>query len=327
MKRISFLLTTLATLSLSAQEVQLVTTQVDNGGLVPGTTYRVYAQVPSADYSVHAVYGWDENPIVIQSTAPFYQHPYAGNTAREVIDAVFSSAPEMAYDSWVTIGAENSTGNELWDVNIDFDAFNNGTELVIPDGSWFLIPTGEQTKPDASGLVLLMQYTTTGNVNGTLNLQGWVGADNTVWKELSISFSTTQLDVIGCTDATAANYDPAATIDSGLCNVAETENPSTPSTPVATADKSEKEWTIFPNPVMHGQINIQFNDALTPAEGNSVVVSIFELSGKLVMRKDIGSEEIIGGNRIILSTDLAAGSYQVAVQQGEKAQAQTIIVQ
>lgn len=325
MKKVTLLIAALATLSVSAQEVELVVEQVDNGGVVDGHTFRLYAQMPTADHSLHAVFGGDENPIHIEATAPFYQHPYGGNTSRDVSEQAMGVAPELRYDSYLTIGRTGMANNELWEVNIDFDSFNDGAVLDIPDGAWFLIPTSDQTSPEEGDLILLAQFTTAGNVSGTLNLQGWTGPQQ-VWQKIGATFSTNVVDVLGCTDSNAANYNAAATVDDGSCDeVTDEEVPAPPS--ADTVSKKGNDWSIFPNPVMNGQINIQFSDVINPESDEHITISIFEVTGKLVMSEEVGAASVIGGNRIILNADLAAGSYQVAVQQGDVQESQQIIVQ
>lgn len=325
MKKVTLLIAALATFSVTAQEVELVVEQVDNQGLVEGHTFRLYAQMPTTEHTLHAVFGGDENPIHIEATAPFYQHPYGGNTSRDVSEQVMDMAPELRYDSYLTIGRTGMTNNDLWEVNIDFDSFNNGSVLDIPDGAWFLIPTSDQTAPENGDLILLAQFTTTGNVSGTLNLQGWAGPQN-VWQKIGATFSTNVTDVIGCTDSNAANFNAEATVDDGSCEgLADNETPE--AEPVVSTSKKDNEWSIFPNPVINNQINIQFSDVIHPESDEHITISIFEVTGKMVMSKEIGAASIIGGNRIILNADLAAGTYQVAVQQGDMQESQQIIVQ
>ena len=325
MKKVALLASFFASFGLMAQNVQLVVEQVNNQGLVPGNTYRVYAQLPSADHSLHAVFGDTGGGMHIESTAPFYQHPYGGNTAMDVNNAAMSLAPEMAYDSWLTIGKDNGDGNSLWEVGIDFDGFNAGGSLVVPDGAWFLIPTHPQTKEGNNGLILIGQFTTTGVATGIINLQGW-DAQNVAWQARNLSFTTTNSNVLGCTDGDALNFNALATYNNGTCEFAEVVDGNSNTTPVVAPAEEAAKWSIFPNPVFEGQINIQFSQVIDPTRSN-VVINIFDMSGKLVMGKEVKAADVIGGNRIILNADLAAGSYNVSVRHGSTAQSQLIVVQ
>ena len=54
----------------SANNVELVVEAVDNGGLVPGNTYRVYAVLPTAQHSLHAVFAAEEHVLCLLYTSP-----------------------------------------------------------------------------------------------------------------------------------------------------------------------------------------------------------------------------------------------------------------
>jgi hypothetical protein len=58
----------------SATDVQLVVQSVPNNGIVMGNTYRVYAQLASADQSIHAVFADDESQMEIVAQNGFFQH-------------------------------------------------------------------------------------------------------------------------------------------------------------------------------------------------------------------------------------------------------------
>lgn len=326
MKKVALLASFFASFGLMAQNVQLVVEQVNNQGLVPGNTYRVYAQLPSTDHSLHAVFGDSEGGMHIESTAAFYQHPYGGNTAIDINSAMTNLAPELAYDSWLTIGRDNGDGNNLWEVGINFDGFNAGNALDVQDGAWFLIPTHPQTKEGNNGLILIGQFTTTGVATGTINLQGW-DADNKAWQARNLNFVTTNAQVLGCTDSNALNFNAQATYNNGTCEFAENNGTSGTSTsPVVAPSAEPTKWSIFPNPVFEGQINIQFSQVLDPSKDN-VTISIFDMNGKLVQGKELKSADVIGGNRVILNADLAAGSYTVNVRHGSASESQIIVVQ
>jgi len=324
MKKVTLLLAALAVFSVSAQQAELVVESVNNAGIVPGNTYKVYAQLAGNTHSLHAVFATAGDDISIQSTAPFYQHPYGGNTSRDLIEGIVAITPEMAFDSYFTIGKENSNNNEMWEVNIDYSDFNTGNSLHVADGAWFLVPTSEQTRVNDGNLILLMQFTTTGNVNGTLNLQGWEGERNP-WQAIGLQFSTQNVSVLGCTNPQSANFNAAATVDNGTCESAVANTNPTPIT--ASPSKGASGWSIFPNPVLNGQVNIQFSEAINPDSGVNVLISIYEITGKQVFNQEFGAEQILGGNRIILNTDLSTGSYQVSVNQGDVRESQQIIVE
>ncbi len=182
--------------SMQAADVEVVVEAVDNGGIVPGNTYRVYAIMPSADYSLHAVFADTQDQISIETTGAFYQHPYGNYSTLDINPGIVATVPELAYDSWVTIGAEDNQNNNLWSVGAEFDGFAQGQGFSIVDGAWFLIPTDVRTIADAGNKVLLLQLTTDGEATGVLNFQGWK-EDGQTWQERGVTFSTNDAKVLG----------------------------------------------------------------------------------------------------------------------------------
>ena len=82
--------------------------------------------------------------------------------------------------------------------------------------SWFVLPDTEPSAfPDANGQVLIAQLTTTGQVNFLVNLQyrAQNGENPQVLNE-ALVFPDIAL---GCTDASACNYDADAEADDGTC--------------------------------------------------------------------------------------------------------------
>ena len=68
----------------SAQFKGLVVEEIDNKGLVPGKTYRIYAQMEAEGDVVDAIFGDGEDYLEVKSTAPFFQHERGGNSANEL---------------------------------------------------------------------------------------------------------------------------------------------------------------------------------------------------------------------------------------------------
>jgi hypothetical protein len=324
MKKIATLIIALISASsFYAQNAELIVQKIDNGDVVPGETYRIYAQLTDATASLHAVFGDSNGSMIIQSTADFYQHDFGGQTSALVNEAAIAADPALAYDSWVSIGADNANSNNLWDVGIDFLNFKNGSELFIEDGAWFLVPTDAYTMPDQSGLILLAQLTTAGTATGSINMQGWVG-DKEAWQERNVEFTTTNAHTFGCTNGDAENFNPEATFDDGTCEI---EEGGSDITPVALRPEMDSnDWQVFPNPIWENQFNIQFSQVID-LEAGKLVINIYEMSGKLAHSEQINAENIIGGNKITISTELASGMYNVNLVQGEMNESQQIVVQ
>ena len=246
MKRLYSLAVALGTAVLASAQttgISIETVMVHDGSVDASldgyTTYRVYAELSSDLDFVSAVFGDASDPLMLGCTGMIYQSGGVNfNYATEVNTLFFATFPAAQYDSWLTIGVEDSNGG----VNVQNTAdtmapaltlFNTGSGFVIDDpigASWFnVFPCG--SAPDlaacadgvasfagADNQVLLAQITATGDVYGLFNLQvfpGGVQADQQV--ATGLTFSTNASDVFGCTNADATNYDATATIDDLSC--------------------------------------------------------------------------------------------------------------
>ena len=102
----------------------------------------------------------------------------------------------MQYDSWFTIGSEDSNGtSDVQQVGMDtyfadFEAGGGFTVDTFIGGSWFLLPNqSADAEAGADGRVLIGQFTTDGVVNLTMNFQWDDEATNTFNAEgISIVF-------------------------------------------------------------------------------------------------------------------------------------------
>jgi hypothetical protein len=290
-------------LSAAANGPQLVVQTVDNGGAVDGQTFRVFVELPSSAHSVHAIYGDSQQPMSIQTTGSFFQHPFGNFSTTDINPNMVNIEPTLAFDSWVTVGAIDATANNLWNVGIDFDGFENGSSISASNGAWFLVPTDLRTLPEQGNLVLIMQLTTTGIASGTLNLQGW-DQEGMPWQAHGLSFETSNAFVFGCMNPNSENFSASATYDDGSC-VEPTDNEIVS---VNEVTSTEQAMVVFPNPVFEGQINLQFGQAVELRESN-LIVEIFDGSGKRVVAEELTASSIAPGNRVVLNHDLAAGTY------------------
>jgi hypothetical protein len=298
------------------QPLRLVVQEVNHGGTnVPGHTYRVYAQLPSSQYSLQVVYGDAAHPLRIESSAPFFQSAYAGASAAGVSSAALLADATVRFDSWITVGYDSNEGNNMWDLGVDFASFDQGGTITAENGGWFLIPTDEKCAPDAQGLVLIGQFTSTGEINGVLNLQGRTGDDKT-WRQNGLTFNTRNSEVFGCTDSKASNFNPTATFNDGSCNGQCIPKPE------ATATGGE--WEVFPNPLRNNVLSIQLND-LEVKQGARL--EILDMNGKTVASHTIGKDTMISGNRLSIEQSLAAGTYQVVILQENSREVKTLVVQ
>ena len=68
--------------SAAASNVQLVVQAVDNGGAVNGNTYRIYAELPSSQHSLHAIFADGEHLLNVTSPQEtIYQNQLGGATS------------------------------------------------------------------------------------------------------------------------------------------------------------------------------------------------------------------------------------------------------
>ncbi len=194
MKNFIFLFTLLAAMIAnrsSAMQVELFIEEVENNDLGLYVTYRIYAMLDDPQGSIHAVYG-DANHPMSFAYQNIYQNQFGGQLSKDINPALFGIAPELAFDSWFTIGYENNSGNTLNQVGIDFGNFtypNETAYLTVTNGSWYLLPDDPKCYPDDRGLILLGQVTFGDYFQGTINMQGWDG-DHNVWQVTDIPIYT-----------------------------------------------------------------------------------------------------------------------------------------
>jgi hypothetical protein len=149
---------------------------VDNGD---GTwTAQIFANFDAASDELDAVFGDAQNGLLIETSSSFYQNALGGNTSASINPALIPLFPSLALDSWVTIGLEDSTGNAMLNIGIDFSDFEAGGSIASDNGSWFATPDDPQVLAGADLRVMVGQFTMFGldsNVSGILNLQGKSG--------------------------------------------------------------------------------------------------------------------------------------------------------
>jgi hypothetical protein len=149
--------------------------EVDNGGAVSGRTYRVYAVMQSEGDVIDAIFGEEGKPLEINCSSSFYQHPKGGGMASEVQRFDIQNDATLAFDSWVTIGLEDNYMNSLtaFPPNTDFfSEFEKGGTLKTNNGAWFVLPDKRQAFAPQDKRILIAQFTTTGMVNGLINIHG-----------------------------------------------------------------------------------------------------------------------------------------------------------
>ena len=211
---------------------------------VPGNTiYRFYVNMVDPTDKFSAVFGNDQDPLVINTPDGIFNSPFNASWSASGLPSLFVDFfPEMAEDSYATIGLigpASSSGiagaadpslvedTDLTPTISDFFVVGAETSLnvnTLTGGSWYVNDNAGNALPDADLRVLVMQVTTTGDISGTLNYRiARFGIDtNWVYKRVNFegagTFSnSSQINYVGCTDPTSCNFDYFASDDDGSC--------------------------------------------------------------------------------------------------------------
>ena len=150
-----------------------------------GVTYQVFVDMTD-DTRIDAVFGNSQGTLSIglaDASMSFYQNVYGNALSTGNNPMFYPLAPSLEYDSFVTIGALDASGNpygsnSLLDIGIDFSGFEAGGGIETDNGSWFVTPADDQGNP-IDGRVLIGQFTVVGgsgdgyaDLTGLLNIQG-----------------------------------------------------------------------------------------------------------------------------------------------------------
>ena len=193
-----------------------------DGDLEGMTTWRMYLHMLDEDDYLSACTGSDSHPFVLESTSSpaWYQHPSASETfATGINTAFFTAFPDLEYDSWFTIGVEDSSIDmdilSLADPTYDaFAAFEAGenvySDTPVGNGWATLYPGLGAENPGFAGedlRLLIGQITTAGTLSGSIYVQifPWGVQDPDLRLLLPILYTPTQ-----CMDENACNYDASA---------------------------------------------------------------------------------------------------------------------
>jgi hypothetical protein len=162
--------------------------EVDNGGLVPGKTYRVYITLANDSDQVFIAFGDSLHPLDIHSSKPFYQSNQGGLTTKNISRKLTKENADVKFDSWITIGAEDNYNNNTEVLNIGESFEKSGAALTTKDGAWFCLPESPSAYAGSDKKVLLMQLTTAGSVDGVFSIMGRT-AEGKNFQEHNIKFA------------------------------------------------------------------------------------------------------------------------------------------
>lgn len=193
-------------------------------------TYRLYLEVADVEEKILALYGIENAPWVMESSAPWFNHTLGNVSMTPAHHNVSTLTSALGFDTWFTTGAEPELGIEgatnfigIPDDNL-ITALQEGTSASAesPVGTALVLLQPGFPESQSSTLRLLGQFTVPeGTVlDGTLNVQTVrrISGDNLSYEIAEgLTFSTDVLGELGCTDADAENYAPTATLNDGTC--------------------------------------------------------------------------------------------------------------
>jgi hypothetical protein len=176
--------------------VETVTTH--SGGELDGmTTYRIYMNMQNENDYMSSCSGDSMNPLIFtSSTGSWYNNGFNTSWSAAGLNPAFVAVfPDMAYDSFLTNGAEDGSTpaaqqpSTIWgatDVSAQFTGPNPGTNVVVNDatgGAWYtpfpgIEQAGSHVAFAGSDLkVLVAQFTSAGTISGQFQVQVFVNGD------------------------------------------------------------------------------------------------------------------------------------------------------
>ena len=206
----------------------------ESGTLAGMTTYRLYLHTPNETDFLVSCSGDDENPLILSSTSEpaWFQHesPTAA-FATDINPIFFAAFPELAFDSWLTIGAEDNTA-AVDIISLDdpsfaaFTAFEAGESIEITGtigSAWFVlpIPTNVEAFAGSDLKILVAQLTTAGVISGQINIQVFLeGSEENEFREVLPILPSEACEFDEDNDGLCDELDPCiGQIDEcGVCN-------------------------------------------------------------------------------------------------------------
>ena len=158
----------------------------DTGVLAGMTTYRVSLVCPDSTDYLYQVAAFEDSPLALNATfGLWYNHP-ANDDWRPLGILADSVAvhPELAYDSFLTIGVEDGTADVApagyfgWNLAAAEFLPSGGQNVMVSETGYMLLSTPQdETDFDHPGFaggdhrVLVMQMTTPGDISGQMNIR------------------------------------------------------------------------------------------------------------------------------------------------------------
>ena len=223
---------------------EIVTTH-EEGVLAGMTTYRLYLECENEQDWLSAIGGVAEFPLVFSSSTGTWWNSNLNTSATVsgINSAFFVLFPNLAYDSYVTLGAQDALelpGNDISsafgyiDPRPQFASTNSGdfsdggfygSNITVDDevGGSFYVIFDNNYDPNNTAFahedlrILIMQITTDGVFSGQALFQIFMNADQEQTVRGVLSFDSCV--PAGCTDESACNFDDNAIEDDGSCSV------------------------------------------------------------------------------------------------------------
>jgi hypothetical protein len=137
--------------------------------------YRIYATFDDPGARLIGLYGSPETGSMIFITNDgLYQDSEGGDLASERPCDPKGFFPELAFDSFLTVGGDCASDSFEQAVGMDFTGFNTTGSMIETDGIVLVEPDDLQGAPDGSGRVLVAQLTSLDGAvpEGRFNLIG-----------------------------------------------------------------------------------------------------------------------------------------------------------
>ncbi|MEE2918735.1 MAG: T9SS type A sorting domain-containing protein [Bacteroidota bacterium] len=177
------------------------------GDLAGQTTYRVYVVCEAPTDFLYSVAGSNTEPFVIESTTgTWFNSPYNATwNASGMNPLVFGAFPLLEFDSFLTLGADNSYQTpipaSIWSIGSDptpeFEP-DGGSNYTTGSGllQYFMTPSSDQVgiHPGFAGddnRVLVMQITTDGDISGQMTVKVYPNGQEANAVEALLQFNST----------------------------------------------------------------------------------------------------------------------------------------
>lgn len=205
-------------------------------GLEGWKTYHVYAELNHPSDEISALYGDDNAPWIISAEGGFFQADLGDDFGWSINTGIISFVPDVAFDSWLTLNAANSSEvngltNTIGLNESTLDSFNNGGDFNVSTqigASIFTLAGDPMGQAGDDFRVLIAQLTAQEPPSGLFNLQVFAqGMQNNSFGYVGVPIEYAEADgIAGCTYAAGSNFLPEATVDDGSCEFQGCMNPS-----------------------------------------------------------------------------------------------------